>query len=226
MSPRSRSRACAGSRCGEPGRPSRPATAVPAGGAARAPGRARVGSLEQCQPGGVGGAHSGDRRRWRTGRSRDEPRARGTRCRARGARTRPHRADLARPLGELLPGHAELDGAAAGVRLRRSRPGRFHATGRHRRRSRAVRARDRCTGAGGRRRRVARGSAAADSSFARPRHRSPCEAARRGGASASAGRCRASRRGSRRRSSRCPRLAATARARRRRRPPCPRCSCR
>ena len=44
-------------------------------------------------------------------------------------------ADLARPLGQLLPGHPELDGAAPRRPLRRRRPRRLHAARRDRRRT-------------------------------------------------------------------------------------------
>ena len=63
------------------------------------------------------------------------------RRRARGARTRPGRAGVARPLGQLQPGHAELDPRPPGQPVRRRRPGGPRAPRRDRRLPRGVRRR-------------------------------------------------------------------------------------
>ena len=106
------------------------------------------------------GARRRRRRRGRSGRARRQPRADGARRRSRRPRARARGSDLARPLGQLLPGDAELEPAAAGLPVRRRRSRRLHAARRDRRVPRAVRGRDRDAPA--RRRRRSRRSPTTD----------------------------------------------------------------
>ena len=89
--------------------------------------------------------------RWRSGRALREPRARPGRRGARGARARPDRTELARALGQLLPGHSQLERAAPRPPVRRARPRRLHAPRRARALPRELREGGRRAGTRGRR---------------------------------------------------------------------------